>query len=303
MSWQQLLRYFSAAWFADVAPVRADAQAACMLQVVTEPVAGAVQAAATHLEALQLELCASERVDLNWVSAKYRAGTTITEKDNRRITRPLLRMKPVRLCEQTTLLPGSRRLYLVRSAFVGLKQFFLNTASPDQSAAHLCVDHPAVTPVLTATARIQLPDALPPSFKGSAVRYSYQLEARANFAPQSWKGATPTSTAQSSDVHSQPSTPSIDTRPRSAQTSTITANTSPHLVRYSSSSSLKLSRGREAVGQQHRKGPGIVHVKAPVHLWPLVSLMPLAVCPGIKSLITHACLISLDCTLCQMSAG
>ena len=101
-----------------------------MLQVVTEPVAGAIQAATTHLEALQLELCALERVDLNWVSAKYRAGTTTTEKDNRRITRPLLKMKPVRLCEQTTLLPGSRRLYLVRSAFVaGLKQLFQTTAS------------------------------------------------------------------------------------------------------------------------------------------------------------------------------
>lgn len=111
--------------------VRADAQAACMLQVVTEPVAGAIQAATTHLEALQLELCALERVDQNWVSTKYRAGTTIIDKDNRRITRPLLKMKPVRLCEQTTLLPGSRRLYLVRSAVVlGLKQFFLTTASP-----------------------------------------------------------------------------------------------------------------------------------------------------------------------------
>ena len=106
-------------------------QAACMLQVVTEPVAGAIQAATTHLEALQCELCAVERVDLNWISAKYRAGTTITEQDNRRITRPLLKMKPVRLCEQITLLPGSRRLYLVRSAFdEGLKQLLLTTHLP-----------------------------------------------------------------------------------------------------------------------------------------------------------------------------
>ncbi len=88
--------------------------AACTLQVVTEPVSGAVQAAATHLEALQIELCASERVDLNWVAGKYRAGSSITEKDNRRVARPVLTMKPVRLCEHSTLLPGSRRLYLVR---------------------------------------------------------------------------------------------------------------------------------------------------------------------------------------------
>ena len=120
-------------------------------------------------------------------------------------------------------------------------------------------------------ARIQLPDTLPPSFKGSAVRYSYQLEAKATFAPQSWKGSTPSSTAQSSEFQSQSSTPSADSPPqRTVQALTATANTSPHLVRYSSSSNLKLSRGREAVGQQ-RKGPGTVHVKTPVHLWPAVS--------------------------------
>ncbi|KAL0039325.1 hypothetical protein WJX79_003514 [Trebouxia sp. C0005] len=147
---------------------------AAVVEAVTEPVSGAVQAAATHLEALQIELCASERVDLNWVTGKYRAGSSVTEQDNRRVARPVLTMKPVRLCEHSTLLPGSRRLYLVR---------------------------------------IQLPDTLPPSFKGSAVRYSYQLEAKATFAPQSWRGGTP-------------------------------------------------SR------RQQRKGPGTVHVKTPVHLWP-----------------------------------
>lgn len=113
------------------ASLKAGAQAACMLQVVTEPVSGAIQAATTHVEALQLELCALERVDVNWVSAKYRAGTAITEKDNRRVTRPLLKMKPVRLCEQITLVPGSRRLYLVRSTF---RCCFVITMSPDQSA-------------------------------------------------------------------------------------------------------------------------------------------------------------------------
>ena len=84
------------------------------LQVVTEPVTGAIQAASTHLEALELELCAAERVDFNWISANYRAGSNILEKDNRRVTRPLLKMKPVRLCERSTLMPGSRKLYLVR---------------------------------------------------------------------------------------------------------------------------------------------------------------------------------------------
>ena len=145
-----------------------------------------------------------------------------------------------------------------------------------------------------ATCRIQLPDTLPPSFKGSAVRYSYQLEAKATFAPQSWKGGTPSSTAQSSDFQSQSSTPSTDSPPqRTVQALNATSNTSPHLVRYSSSSNLKLSRGREAVGQQQRKGPGIVHVKTPVHLWPAVSPHhPSSSSPSSPSLLS-----SLSCVL------
>ncbi len=109
---------------------------ACMLQAVTEPVTGAVQAATTHLEALQIELCAAERVDLNWVTAKYRAGSSITERDNRRVTRPVLKMKPVRLCEQTTLLPGSRRLYLVRSVCICCKSGYPACVS---SFSSLCI--------------------------------------------------------------------------------------------------------------------------------------------------------------------
>ena len=104
------------------------------------------------------------------------------------------------------------------------------------------------------------------------MRYSYQLEAKATFAPQSWKGGTPSNTAPSPHFQSHTSTSGTDASPqRTVQAVTATANTSPHLVRYSSSSNLKLSRGREAVGQQQRKGPGIVRVKTPVHLWPSVS--------------------------------
>lgn len=35
---------------------------------------------------------------------------------------------------------------------------------------------------LSACNRFQLPDALPPSFKGTAVKYAYHLEAHARFA-------------------------------------------------------------------------------------------------------------------------
>ncbi len=142
-----------------------------------------------------------------------------------------------------------------------------------------------------ATFRIQLPDILPPSFKGSAVRYSYQLEAKATFAPQSWRGGTPSSTTQSSDFHSQSSTPTADSPPqRTVHALNAIPNSSPHLVRYSSSSNLKLSRGREAVGQQQRKGPGIVNVKTPVHLWPAVSPHPSS--PQSSSLLSPSSLSS-----------
>ena len=120
---------------------------------------------------------------------------------------------------------------------------------------------------------MQLPDALPPTFKGSAVRCSYQLEAKAIFAAQSWKGSTPSSSAPSTEFQSQQSqasTPSTDS-PAQRGHALPPTNSSPHLMKYSSSSNVKLSRGREAVGQQQRKGPGIVHVKTPVHLWPAVS--------------------------------
>ena len=122
--------------------------------------------------------------------------------------------------------------------------------------------------------RMQLPDALPPTFKGSAVRCSYQLEAKAIFAAQSWKGSTPSSSAPSTEFQSQQSqasTPSTDS-PAQRGHALPPTNSSPHLMKYSSSSNVKLSRGREAVGQQQRKGPGIVHVKTPVHLWPAVSI-------------------------------
>lgn len=87
---------------------------AAMVEVVTEQVTGAVQAATTQLEALQLELSAVERVDVNWISPKYRTGSQILDKDARRLGRPVFKMQPVKLCEHTTLLPGSRRLYMVK---------------------------------------------------------------------------------------------------------------------------------------------------------------------------------------------
>ena len=44
-----------------------------LLQVITEPVLGAAQAAATQLASLELECSGTERVDLTWVSSSYQA--------------------------------------------------------------------------------------------------------------------------------------------------------------------------------------------------------------------------------------
>ena len=44
-----------------------------LMQVITEPVLGAAQAAATQLASLELECSGTERVDLTWVSSSYQA--------------------------------------------------------------------------------------------------------------------------------------------------------------------------------------------------------------------------------------
>ena len=56
-----------------------------------------------------------------------------------------------------------------------------------------------------------MPDALPPSFTGSAVRYSYQLEARALLALPHWNAGlppTPVTPQAAGSVHSAHATPS-----------------------------------------------------------------------------------------------
>lgn len=120
--------------------------------------------------------------------------------------------------------------------------------------------------------RLQLPELLPPSFRGSAVRYTYQLEAKAFFAPQSWAG-TPMSTPRSVDSKTQTPLPLPET-PAYQQAEASASHSHPPLPNYGSRSSLKGS-AREA-GQQRRRGPGVVHVKAPIHIWPLVR--PLHIC-------------------------
>ena len=120
-----------------------------------------------------------------------------------------------------------------------------------------------------------MPETLPPSFRGSAARYSYQVEAKAIFAPQSWAG-TPLSTAAPTDFKSQPSTPPAPETPaqRSMQGDGGSSLGHPPVSRNASRSSV---RQREA-GQQQRRGPGVVHVKAPIHIWPLVQPVGLVCC-------------------------
>ena len=113
---------------------------------------------------------------------------------------------------------------------------------------------------------------MPPSFRGSAVRYLYQLEAKATFAPQSWAG-TPMSTAPSTEFNTQLSIPTAPETPAQQSSSDASAlhghpPVSRHPLR---GNSVRPNTTREG-GQQQRRGPGVVHVKAPIHIWPAVRM-------------------------------
>lgn len=115
--------------------------------------------------------------------------------------------------------------------------------------------------------RLQLPESLPPSFRGSAVRYSYQLEAKAIFAAQSWAG-TPMSTAPSTEFKKQLSLPPAPETPAQQSTQAHAAASSqghPPVARHPSRSAVKPN-----AGQQQRRAPGAVQIKTPIHIWPAV---------------------------------
>eukprot|EP00891_Asterochloris_glomerata_P005253 jgi/Astpho2/5253/Aster-x1285 len=238
-----------------------------VVEVITEPVLGAAQAAATQLASLELECSGTERVDLTWADA------TVLERDARRVTRRIFRGRPVRVLGPCSLLPDSRQMFLVR---------------------------------------LQLPHALPPTFRGSGVATAFQVEARATFAagPSLWGASLATLPAHQplsflhvspgpgygsqSSAMAQPSEGSAVSGSQEGAAASeqggpqvqgagrqqangvggggrrpASLHQAPHL-RYAGGL-LRSSTSRDSSHLQQqlqRKGTGVVSVRTPIHVWP-----------------------------------
>ncbi|GMH41044.1 hypothetical protein BSKO_08954 [Bryopsis sp. KO-2023] len=83
-----------------------------------------------------------EQIDPGWISSSYFADTPHFAKDTRKVFRNVLKTQPAQLAEGVDFFPGQERIFAV-----GLR----------------------------------LPKGLPPSFKGTSVRYSYDLEVTAKY--------------------------------------------------------------------------------------------------------------------------
>ncbi|KAK9814302.1 hypothetical protein WJX72_003654 [[Myrmecia] bisecta] len=103
----------------------------------------ALPGTAIHVDALTVQAFGSERVDPSWVSPAYHAGTVVVEQDSRRITRDIFRTQPKHVLAHCQLAGLARRSFMLR---------------------------------------LKLPDALPPTFRGGAARFSYALEARLQYS-------------------------------------------------------------------------------------------------------------------------
>ncbi|EIE18927.1 hypothetical protein COCSUDRAFT_49110 [Coccomyxa subellipsoidea C-169] len=93
---------------------------------------------------VNVDFSGSERIDRSWVSSSYQPVSAQFLREGKREVRQILRTPPARLVMQDTILvPGDSRRWLLR---------------------------------------FRLPRTLPPSFKGVAARFSYQLQATVQFA-------------------------------------------------------------------------------------------------------------------------
>eukprot|EP00208_Stichococcus_sp_RCC1054_P005811 CAMPEP_0206143334 /NCGR_PEP_ID=MMETSP1473-20131121/20169_1 /ASSEMBLY_ACC=CAM_ASM_001109 /TAXON_ID=1461547 /ORGANISM="Stichococcus sp, Strain RCC1054" /LENGTH=270 /DNA_ID=CAMNT_0053538681 /DNA_START=276 /DNA_END=1085 /DNA_ORIENTATION=+ len=104
---------------------------------------GAGKGAGVQLAAVWVTCTGSERVDASWVSSSYAADVHPAVKQGRRIGRKLFEAQSRPVLREALLTPGFTQRF------------------------HF---------------RMQLPEGLPPSFKGTAVQYVYTLEAHAAFS-------------------------------------------------------------------------------------------------------------------------
>ncbi|KAK9844480.1 hypothetical protein WJX74_003029 [Apatococcus lobatus] len=160
-----------------VRPDRQAYRAGEVLTVYFEVVAEATSTTddAIAIASLEVDCGGIEKVDTSWVAGGYQANVAPVEKDGRRVSRMLFKSRRLRLLSECQLACGKRRIL---------------------------------------AARLQLPQHLPPSFKGVAARYIYTLDACLTYAnpiptpnqPVSNAAAEPIpSTANSSQQDALPS--------------------------------------------------------------------------------------------------
>ncbi|CAD7696629.1 unnamed protein product, partial [Ostreobium quekettii] len=99
---------------------------------------------ALRLADLSVEVSGAERVDPGWVAPAYLASSPHASRDSRRVVRDIFRSETARLGDDCPLSAGTSRRFAV-----GLR----------------------------------LPRTLPPSFKGTSVRYVYEVVVSAKLAP------------------------------------------------------------------------------------------------------------------------
>ncbi|KAK9833370.1 hypothetical protein WJX84_010908 [Apatococcus fuscideae] len=123
-----------------VRPDRQAYRAGEVLTVYFEVVAEATSTTddAIAIASLEVDCGGIEKVDTSWVAGGYQANVAPVEKDGRRVSRMLFKSRRLRLLSECQLACGKRRIL---------------------------------------AARLQLPQHLPPSFKGVAARYIYTLDA------------------------------------------------------------------------------------------------------------------------------
>ena len=101
-----------------------------------------------ELEELEVSLVGIERVDTSWVSWKYRSAVPPLNSDKRRVQRSVVDAR-MRAITQGSFSEGKDRNFLIR---------------------------------------FQLPSCLPPSFRGTAVRYVYYMEASVSYSTKHLNG-------------------------------------------------------------------------------------------------------------------
>jgi hypothetical protein len=146
-----------------------------------------------HVAELVVECFGIERVDPSWISSLYLADVP-SVKDHRRVSRKIFSCEPIKLLSSQHLLPGHLAEYAVRWA---VQQLYPCSAqpystSPATQGEPQMLNSSSHGACLTRTAgcchRVKLPAQLPPTFRGSSIRFSYHFQARAEYTCEGGHG-------------------------------------------------------------------------------------------------------------------